>query len=118
MTKINDGSMVKEDLTTGVIYKVTNNLNGKIYIGRASSYEKYGKQKPSYYSGTGRLRRHISNAYSDDDDAKNECPQFYNAIRTDGEANFSVVVLKVCSLKHLKSMKHVQQKSTNHMILK
>jgi len=92
-----------EDLTTGVIYKITNIINQKIYIGKASSYEKHGKnQDSSYYSAVGRLRRHISNALSNDILKRNECPNLYNAIREHGKENFIVEILKVVSKKKLK----------------
>lgn len=92
----------KENLETGVIYKVTNIVNNKIYIGKVFSFEKHGTHNPTKYGANGRLNRHISNAYSDRDDARNECPLFYEAIREYGPDNFIVETLKVCSKKHLK----------------
>jgi hypothetical protein len=92
----------EETLDTGVIYRITNEKDNKIYIGKAYSYEKHGKQNPSYFSGKGRLRRHISNALSNNDKASNECPQLYEAIRKDGKDSFKVDVLKITTKKHLK----------------
>lgn len=102
ITKTYDGIEKEENENTGVIYRITNKKDGKIYIGKAYSYEKHGKQNPSYFSGKGRLRRHISNALSNNDKASNECPQLYDAIRKDGKESFEVDVLKITTKKHLK----------------
>lgn len=93
---------MSESENTGVIYKVTNNINGKIYIGKAYSYEKHGNQPMSKYGATGRFRRHISNAFSDDQSKANECPEFYKDIREYGKDAFTVESLKIISKKHLK----------------
>ncbi len=94
---------MEEDINTGVIYKMTNTNNNKIYIGKAFSYEKHGKRKPSKYGGIGRLRRHISNANSTDKKINSECPLLYEAIRKDGKDCWEVDTLLVCKKKDLKS---------------
>lgn len=91
-----------ESLETGVIYQITNSVNGKIYIGKAFSFEKHGKQSPSKYGAEGRFRRHLSNAFSENTETANECPELYTDIRLHGKESFSVQTLKVISKKHLK----------------
>ena len=91
-----------ETVNTGVIYKITNNVNGKIYIGKAFSYEKHGKQPPSKYGAEGRFRRHLSNAFSENTETANECPEFYADIRKYGKEAFTVETLRVYSKIHLK----------------
>jgi len=68
------------------IYKVTNTEDkDKVYIGKANMMEKHGNQPPSKYGGKGRLRRHFSNAKSHHVKTRNDCPDFYKAIRKYGE---------------------------------
>lgn len=64
-----------------IIYKITNTLNDKIYIGKTKRY--YGKTK---HGINGRFKNHISNALANRD--KKGCPKLYNAIRKYGENNF------------------------------
>jgi len=94
---------INESINTGVIYKITNTTNGKIYIGKAYSYEKHGKQVPSIFGGNGRLRRHMSNAFSKNENVNNECPLLYDAMRNDGKDCWVVETLLVCKKKDLKS---------------
>ncbi len=91
-----------ETIDTGVIYKITNTTNGKFYVGKADSYEKHGKQPPSKYGGAGRLRRHLSNAHSNNEETSHECPIFYEAIRNSNKEDWNVETLAVCSKKHMK----------------
>lgn len=93
---------MEESIETGVIYEIRNKTNGKIYIGRASSFEKHGKKKPSKYGAEGRLRRHISNANSSDPKTRNDCPALYEAIRKDGEKVWEAKTLLVCNKKDLR----------------
>ena len=69
-----------------VIYKITNTINGKIYIGQTKQY--YGKTK---YGIHRRFQKHIYDA------TKNEgkgCPYLCNAIRKYGKENFVVELLE------------------------
>jgi len=90
-----------ETLDTGVIYIVYNVTNGKGYIGQAYSYEKHGVKPPSFYGANGRLRRHISNAFSKNKITATECPFFYADIRKYGKKSFIVHTLKICKKSHL-----------------
>lgn len=90
---------MQESENTGVIYMITNNTNGKKYIGRAFSYEKHGKKPPSYYSSEGRFRRHKSNVANDN----MEIPLLYNDMKKLGADKFSVTTLEVCLKADLKA---------------
>jgi hypothetical protein len=92
----------KEDLTTGVVYKITNTVNNKIYIGRANSFEKHGKKKPSKYGASGRLRRHLSNAHSENKKLRVDIPVLYEAMREHDRNSWKVETLLVCSKDELK----------------
>jgi hypothetical protein len=73
------------------IYKITNTINNKIYIGQAVShilnhkkYRPYGMEK--------RFACHISEAFSD---KKNQCHFLNNAIRKYGQDKFKLELLRV-----------------------
>ena len=63
---------MEETLDTGVIYKITNTKNNKIYIGRAYSYVKNGNQKMRRHGAKDRLNWHFSKAFSKNK-KKNRC---------------------------------------------
>lgn len=76
------------------IYKITNNINNKIYIGQAVShilnhkkYRPYGMEK--------RFKCHISEAFSN---KKNQCHYLNNAIRKYGQDNFKLELIRVCNI--------------------
>ena len=77
----------------GIIYKVTNKINNKIYIGKTKEF--YGTKK---YGIKGRLKRHISNTRSKNKILRKSCPIFYNAIRKYGKENFYIEQMLVCDL--------------------
>jgi group I intron endonuclease len=82
-------------MNSGVIYKITNNVNGKSYIGQALSYlsdgRKWGTEK--------RFQCHINNAIY------KQCDYgiLYKAIRKYGKDNFKVDELMKCDIKELNS---------------
>lgn len=91
-----------ETENTGVIYKITNYLNGKIYIGKVFSYVKNGNQGLIKYGAEGRFKRHLINAKSTNELVRDECPEFYKDIREHGEEAFGVTILQVVAKSHLK----------------
>lgn len=101
ITIINNKKYI-ENLETGVIYKITNTKNNKIYIGKTYSYVGSGKLGPQKYGSIGRLKRHISNVFSKRINANNDCPSFYKAIKEYGKDNFVVSTLIVCKKNELK----------------
>jgi len=76
------------------IYKITNRINHKIYIGQAVSHIlNHRKYRP--YGMEGRFRCHISEAFSS---KQNQCHYLNNAIRKYGTSNFTLELLRICSL--------------------
>jgi len=76
------------------IYKITNIANNLVYIGVAKKWVKLVKKKYYLYGAKGRYKRHISNAFSENEKCANDCPEFYKAIREFGADNFEVEVVK------------------------
>jgi hypothetical protein len=77
------------------IYKITNQINQKIYIGQAVSHIlNHKKYRP--YGMEGRFRCHISEAFSS---KKNQCHYLNNAIRKYGPENFTLHLLCNCKME-------------------
>lgn len=78
-------------MATGEVYKITNNINGKIYIGQVVSYTIHGE-----YRGTARrIKEHIR-----DWNRKNALI-IDKAIKKYGFENFSVEIICVCPLDQI-----------------
>jgi group I intron endonuclease len=87
---------MEETYNTGVIYKITNTVNGKIYIGKANSYiTDHGKLVK--HGIIGRFKDHVNDAMKNRD----HCPYFYNAIRKYGSDKFIHELLEILSLELL-----------------
>jgi len=81
----------------GEIYKITNRVNGKCYIGQTRSHRlNHGKYREFGYMG--RFRDHISCAHSN---KVNKCKYLTSAILKYGDENFTCERLHVCSLSEL-----------------
>jgi len=80
--------------------KITNNTNGKYYIGVAKKWVKLVSKKYYIYGGNGRFKRHLSNAISTNIKLTNDCPDFYGAIREFGKQSFSCHILKIVNNNH------------------
>jgi hypothetical protein len=77
------------------IYKITNLINNKYYIGKAVSHIlNHKKYRP--YGMEGRFQCHISEAYSN---KKNQCHYLNNAIRKYGSNNFKLELIQNCSIE-------------------
>ncbi len=93
------------------IYKITNKINNKIYIGQAVShilnhkkYRPYGMEK--------RFKCHVSEALSK---KKNQCHYLNNAIRKYGKENFVLDLIKTCELKDSDSIEQEEIKINNSL---
>jgi len=79
-------------MNIGEIYKITNLINNKIYIGKTKKYYKNIE--------FGYLKRFINHKVSANSESKkNNCPRLYNAIRKYGNKNFKVEMIHECELK-------------------
>ena len=77
------------------IYKITNLINKKVYIGQAVSHIlNHKRYRP--YGMEARFRCHISEAFSE---KKNQCHYLNNAIRKYGKEGFSLQLLRTCNLE-------------------
>lgn len=93
----------------GEIYKITNNNDGKSYIGQTRCY--YNTKGKQYYYGTyGRWKSHKWSAYN----SQSKCTIFANAIRKYGENNFTVRTLLICEERMLNyyEAKYIRQFNT------
>ena len=89
---------MEESYNTGVIYKVTNKVNNKIYIGKANSFVKHARTPHYKHGALGRFKRHLSNANNN----SNEIPLLYNDIRIFKSDNFKIDILEICLKEDLK----------------
>ena len=94
--KINLKNNILDDETLRYceIYKITNIINNKIYIGQAVSHIlNHKKYRP--YGMEGRFNSHISEAFSS---KKNQCHYLNNSIRLHGPENFKVELITYCHI--------------------
>lgn len=90
---------MQESENTGVIYMITNNTNGKKYIGKAFSYVKNGNQKIRKHGAEDRFYKHVKAALNN----INDIPFLYDDMRKYGTDKFSVKTLEVCLKADLKA---------------
>ena len=93
------------------IYKITNTVNNKIYIGQAVShilnhkkYRPYGMEK--------RFACHISEAFSN---KKNQCHYLNNSIRKYGQDKFKLELLRVCDIDKADSFENEEILKNNSL---
>jgi hypothetical protein len=83
-----------ESLRYCEIYKITNLINRKVYIGQAVSHILNAKRfRP--YGMEGRFRSHVSEAFSN---KKCQCHYLNNAICKNGRDNFTLQLLHCCEI--------------------
>lgn len=80
----NNDFNLKDDLNNSQIYKITNKINGKIYIGQASCFVGSNNNR---WGSLGRWKSHVSEAIKNNDD---HCVLLNNAIRKYGQDNFDI----------------------------
>lgn len=94
------------NLDTGVIYVITNNVNGKQYVGQAVSYSPNGREWGSHR----RWSAHLKNARN----GKCECRLLESAICKYGEDAFKVEDILACSIQELNEYekRYIQEYNT------
>ncbi len=93
------------------IYKITNKINGKCYIGQAVSHVlNHKRYRP--YGSIGRFKSHISEAYSG---KTKQCTYLNSAIRKYGRENFEVKMIECCSLDMSNQREQYHIKADNTM---
>lgn len=94
---------MEESINTGVIYMITNTVNGKKYVGRCKSYQLHGKgQPPSKHGANGRFKSHKSKVRN----GSCEIPLLYKDMKEFGFESFKIQVLEVCLLENLREREH------------
>jgi hypothetical protein len=88
-------SLQETDKITGFIYKITNTINGKSYIGQTRSHRK-NKNKYRPFGYIGRFNDHISEAHNNT--KRKQCTYLNNAIRKYGEKCFVIESVVECEL--------------------
>lgn len=101
----------EEDKKMGVIYRITNTLNGKGYYGQAKCYIlNHGRSVK--HGAEGRLKTHIKNAIN----GKDHCFKLYAAIRKYGPANFVIKQVDKCSLEMINDLEmHYINTNNSHI---
>jgi len=94
------------------IYKITNILNNKIYIGQAISHRKDGN-KYCPRGTEGRFKEHIKESTRIQ---KYHCNALNNAIRTYGTNNFIVEHLYNCKIEEANEMETYEIKKHNSLV--
>ncbi len=93
------------------IYKITNTVNNKIYIGQAVSHIlNHKKYRP--YGMTKRFACHINEAFSE---KKNQCHYLNNAIRKYGQDKFKLELLRVCKIEDANSVENEEILKNNSL---
>lgn len=83
----------EKDQVKGHIYKMTNKIDGKCYVGQTVSH-RLNKKKYRPFGYIGRFNDHLSEAKSQ---TKSGSSYLNNAIRKDGASNFSVELIEICN---------------------
>jgi len=101
-----------ENLRWVEIYRITNKITDKVYIGQAVSHRKnYNKYSPN---GTmGRFKEHIKESKPKQ---KYHCNALNNAIRTYGVTNFMVEVLHYCKIEDANKMETNEIAAHNSLV--
>lgn len=97
---IEDDIIKDETYTTGVIYKLTNIKNNKIYIGKAKSFIFYKNGKKCRHGANGRFRDHWNSSHSDGP-KRNDCPLLYTDMRDSLKSDWKIEILKICDISQL-----------------
>ena len=94
------------------IYKITNQINQKLYIGQAISHRKINN---NYYPRglEGRFKEHIKESSIKQ---KYHCNALNNAIKTYGKSNFNVTILHYCKIEDANKIETAEIKNNNSLV--
>jgi hypothetical protein len=96
------------------IYKITNTVNNKIYIGQAVSHiRKNNKFIP--HGTEGRFVKHLREAL-DSNSSKYSCRNLNNAIKKYGKENFTLQILHNCNLEHANTLETQEIINNNSLV--
>lgn len=98
--KLRDQTLLEPKGRWYVIYVITNEVDGKKYVGQAVSHIKI-KDKYKPYAAYGRLLAHFREANSK---KKHQCAYLNNAIRAHGREKFTVETLVECEKKEVDAL--------------
>jgi len=87
---------MSEIINKSIIYKITNKINGKIYIGQTREF--YGEKK---HGINGRFKDHMKSAFATNTKTNTRIPHLYAAIRKYGKDNFTVECLLKCDFSEI-----------------
>jgi hypothetical protein len=88
----------EKDKVYGIIYKMTNIITDKIYVGQTRSHKK-NKNKYRPFGHIGRFNEHISEALNNTKNSQSSC--LNNSIRKHGKNAFKTEIIELCSIDSL-----------------
>uniref|UniRef100_A0A6C0KG08 GIY-YIG domain-containing protein n=1 Tax=viral metagenome TaxID=1070528 RepID=A0A6C0KG08_9ZZZZ len=94
------------------IYKITNKINQKVYIGQAISHRRSNNK---YYPKgmMGRFKEHMKES---NQKQKYHCNALNNAIQSYGSENFNVELLKLCSIEDANKIETYEIQNHNSLV--
>lgn len=106
---LKDTILENETLRYCEIYKITNKITNKSYVGQAVSHIlNHNKYRP--YGMEKRFNCHVSEAFSD---KKNQCHYLNNSIRKHGANNFTLELLRTCNTDEVNQIESDEIKKHN-----
>jgi len=97
----------------GFIYEITNNTNGKVYIGKKQCFRKI-KKKPL----KGRKNKRIEKIISDWKEYTSSSAELNEDIKKIGKENFTFKILKICNSKWELAYFEIKEQLEREVLLK
>jgi len=109
---LNEGVLIEEG-TFGFIYEITNNINGKKYIGKKQCTRRI-KRKPL----KGKTRNRIDSKESDWKNYTSSSKELNEDIIKYGKENFTFLILKTCGSKWELGYEEIKEQIKHDVLLK